>query len=262
VSDPHDRHDALLHGEMAVEGRMPWSSNATFLVSLTLGDEQVRAVYKPHRGERPLWDFPSGSLGEREVAAYLVSRATGWDLVPTTVWREDGPFGPGMCQLWIEANDEATPVRVVDDPLPGAWRTVAEGEGLDGGLVRLVHEDVADLRRLSLLDVVVNNADRKGGHALRDDSGRLFAIDHGLTFHDDDKLRTVLWGWAGAPIDPADRADLESLARRWGDVVDELGPWLATREIRAAGARLDALLTAGIHPEPEGAWPALPWPAM
>ena len=262
MSQAPDQRDVLTVGDLEIEGRLSGASNATLRATASLDGVDVVCVYKPRRGERPLWDFPSGSLGEREVAAYLVSRATGWDLVPTTVWREGGPFGPGMCQLWIEENDEATPVRVVDDPLPGAWRTVAEGEGLDGGLVRLVHEDVADLRRLSLLDVVVNNADRKGGHALRDDSGRLFAIDHGLTFHDDDKLRTVLWGWAGLPIDPADRADLESLARRWDDVVDELGPWLATREIRAAGARLDALLTAGIHPEPEGAWPALPWPAM
>lgn len=257
-----DVRDVLAVGDLEVEGRLSGASNATLRAVASLDGVDVVCVYKPRRGERPLWDFPSGSLGEREVATYLVSRASGWDLVPLTVWREDGPYGPGMCQLWIDADAEAGPVRVLDAVPRGAWLTVAEGEGYDGGLVRLLHEDSADLRRLSLLDVIVNNADRKGGHALRDESGRLFAIDHGLTFHDDDKLRTVLWGWAGAPIDPADLADLERLAGRWSDVADELVPWLTTREVRSAGARLHALLAARVHPEPEGAWPALPWPAM
>lgn len=262
MTDSSDVRDVLEVGDLEIEGRLSGASNATLRGVASLDGVDVVCVYKPRRGERPLWDFPSGSLGEREVASHLVSCAIGWDLVPLTVWRDDGPYGPGMCQRWIEADDAADPVRVLDVAPPGAWLTVAEGEGYDGGVVRLLHEDAVDLRRLALFDVLVNNADRKGGHALRDSSGRLFAIDHGLTFHEEGKLRTVLWGWAGHPIDPADLSDLESLAGRWSDIAGELGLWLTAREVRSTGVRLEALVTSGSHPEPEGAWPALPWPAM
>jgi len=252
----------LAHGDLELEGRLSGASNATLRGVATLHGVDVTCVYKPRRGERPLWDFPSGSLGLREVAAFRVSAAIGWDLVPHTVWRDEGPLGPGMCQQWIDADDLMAPVRVVDAHESGPWLTVAEGEGYAGSLVRLVHDDDPDLRRLSLLDVVLNNADRKGGHALRDDAGRLYAIDHGLTFHDEDKLRTVLWGWAGQDISGESADVLRALVRDWDVVADDLCALLTVREVQAARERLVTLLAEGIHPEPLGAWPALPWPAM
>ena len=254
--------EVLTRGDLDIEGRLSGASNATLRGTATLSGVDAVCVYKPRRGERPLWDFASGSLGLREVAAHRISEALGWGLVPTTVWRDSGPFGPGMCQAWIVADDERAPVRVVEREPTAGWMTVAEGEGYEGSLVRLVHEDSADLRRLSLLDVVLNNADRKGGHALRDADGRLYGIDHGLTFHEDDKLRTVLWGWAGHGIDPEEIGHLRALSDRWTELVEELEEFLTLGEIRATQGRLVDLLDLQSFPEPVGAWPALPWPAM
>lgn len=257
-----DLRDVLTRGDLDIEGRLSGASNATLRAIATLDGSEVVCVYKPQRGERPLWDFPTASLGLREVAAYCLSEALGWGLIPMTVWRKEGPFGPGMCQMWIETDDDRAPVQVVETAPAHGWLTVAEGEGYGGSLVRLVHEDADDLRRLALLDVVLNNADRKGGHALRDASGRLFGIDHGLTFHDEDKLRTVLWGWAGDRIGAEDDEHLRGLRDRWSQAEEDLGELLTTRETRATRERLDALIDLRCFPEPVGAWPALPWPAM
>ena len=257
-----DLRDVLTRGDLDIEGRLSGASNATLRAIAILDGREVVCVYKPQRGERPLWDFPTASLGLREVAAYRLSEALGWGLIPMTVWREEGPFGPGMCQMWVETDDDRAPVQVVETAPATGWLTVAEGEGYGGSLVRLVHEDADDLRRLALLDVVLNNADRKGGHALRDASGQLFGIDHGLTFHDEDKLRTVLWGWAGDRIGAEDDEHLRGLRDRWSQAEEDLGELLTTREIRATGERLDALIDLRCFPEPVGAWPALPWPAM
>lgn len=253
----------LTTGVIEVEGRLWDSSNAAMRVECTGADGSVRAVYKPLRGERPLWDFPTGSLGHREVATSVIDRALGWNLVPPTVWRDDAPLGPGSLQAWVEVDPDCPPVDVVEaTAIPEGWHVVAEGEGARGDHVCLVHEDSPALRRLALLDAVTNNADRKGGHVLRSRSGALAGIDHGLTFHEESKLRTVLWGWAGAAIEPATIADLEGLCARWGAVAEALGPLLSPAEIEAARMRLDALLISGEYPTPEGAWPALPWPAM
>lgn len=257
--------DVLLRGSLDIEGHLSGASNATLRAVSALDGVEVTCVYKPRRGERPLWDFPTGSLGLREVAAFEVSRSAGWPLIPVTVWRDEGPYGAGMCQQWIEVDETAFPVEVLaPQEVPTGWRTIAEGEGMRGEPVCLAHEDSADLRRLSLLDVVLNNADRKGGHVLRDGDGRLQGIDHGLTFHVDDKLRTVLWGWAGEEIEPADRDALTAWAQRWAGegVLDDLGELLTVTEARMTQRRLEDLLAGGHYPDPGGAWPALPWPAM
>ena len=212
------------------------ASNATLYCSVTLGELTTACVYKPVRGERPLWDFPDGTLAEREVAAYLVSVATGWDLVPPTILR-DGPFGTGMCQLWQEPDENVDVV----------------------SLVRGGRDE--RLRRMSVFDAVVNNADSKGGHLLPQSSGHLYGCDHGLTFHVEDKLRTLLWAWAGDPLtdEALDvlsrlRADLEGPL---GTALDEL---LTRREVRRTIRRVDQLLTAGCHPMPSDDWPSVPWP--
>lgn len=253
----------LQSADIEIEGRLWDSSNSAMRVVCHGDGREVRAVYKPQRGERPLWDFPSGTLGRREVATCVVDNVLGWDIVPPTVWRDDGPMGAGSLQAWIDADQARAPVDVIEaDRLMDSWIVVAEGEGARGDHVCLVHEDSPSLRRVALLDVIVNNADRKGGHVLRAGDGSVTGIDHGLTFHVEPKLRTVLWGWSGQVIDDADRADLLRLAGQWPSVQERLEPLLSVAEIRATRDRLDMLITTDVFPHPEGAWPALPWPAM
>lgn len=225
----------LRDGELSVEGRLVDASNATLYCAISCGELTTACVYKPVRGERPLWDFPDGTLAGREVAAYLVSEASGWNIVPPTVLR-DGPFGPGMVQLWIDG-DESVDLR------------------------RLVNSDNASLRRMAVFDALINNADRKGGHLIPLDDGHVYGIDHGVTFAVEPKLRTVLWGWAGEDL--TDEA-VEVLSDLRAQVEGALGTGLAAlitrREVTAMVRRLDALLTTSRHPEPSGDWPAVPWP--
>jgi uncharacterized repeat protein (TIGR03843 family) len=225
----------LRDGELGVEGRLVDASNATLYCACTLDGVTAAVVYKPVRGERPLWDFPDGTLAGREVAAYLVSQATGWDVVPPTVMR-DGPFGPGMCQLWVDVDEE------VD-------------------LAALARSDHPDLKRMAVFDAVVNNADRKGGHLLPREDGRVQGVDHGICFSAEDKLRTLLWQWRGRRLPDealevlsALRAELEG---RLGDALHEL---LTVTEVEATKARVDRLLTRRRYPEPSPDWPAIPWP--
>ncbi|MFI9426448.1 SCO1664 family protein [Streptomyces achromogenes] len=255
--------ELLAHGELTVRGRIREASNAALFCTVALDGRQASCVYKPVAGERPLWDFPDGTLAGREVAAYEVSEATGWQLVPPTVLRE-GPYGEGMCQLWIDVHPEAELLALVDgeEPEPG-WKAVGFAEVGEGRTALLVHADDARLRRLAVLDAVINNADRKGGHLLPTADGRLYGIDHGVTFNVDNKLRTLLWGWAGEPLPEEAVGVLKTLR----DALDgPLGTRLATlitaAEVDATRARVDALLTSGRHPEPSGDWPAIPWPPV
>jgi uncharacterized repeat protein (TIGR03843 family) len=267
--------ELLVHGELTVHGRLAGASNAVLYASAAHEGRSLPCVYKPVAGERPLWDFPDGTLAQREVAAYEICRALGWDLVPPTVLR-DGPHGPGMCQQWIGPGPEE-PVApggadgsgllaLVEQEEPGpGWKAVGRAEVGGGRTALLVHADDARLRRLAALDAVINNADRKGGHLLSTPAGALYAIDHGVSFHTEDKLRTLLWGWAGEPLPAEIRAALQELAARLAD-----GGTLATRmaelitgdELAALRIRVRALLTAGRHPLPGGEWPAIPWPLV
>jgi len=222
----------LREGSLTVEGRLVDASNATLYC--TVGGSTA-CVYKPVRGERPLWDFPDGTLAGREVATYLVSEATGWGLVPPTVLR-DGPFGPGMCQLWVD---------VV--------------EGVD--LRELASSEHVDLQRMALLDAVVNNADRKGGHLLPTAEGRVLGVDHGVCFSTADKLRTLLWQWAGVLLSDEAVEVLTTLrAALVGPLCAELSEHLTRREVQATARRVERLLTEGTYPYPSEDWPAIPWP--
>ena len=227
----------LRDGELSVEGRLYDASNATLYCTVSLDGVTAACVHKPIAGERPLWDFPHGTLAGREVAAYAVSRAAGWDLVPPTVYR-DGPFGPGMCQLWIDVDAEAD-------------------------LVALSRRsDHQMLRDMAVFDAVVNNADRKIGHLLPVSAERLYGCDHGVCFGEEYKLRTVLWQWRGRKL-PA-RA-LDALARlkaelAAGSLAGDLPQRLTAEEITATRQRVDLLVQAGLHPYPPEDWPAVPWP--
>ncbi|MGW5902229.1 SCO1664 family protein [Streptomyces althioticus] len=257
--------ELLARGELTVRGRIREASNAALYCTVTHEDREAACVYKPVAGERPLWDFPDGTLAGREAAAYEVSRATGWDLVPPTVLR-DGPYGEGMCQLWIETAPGAELLALVDgdEPEPG-WKAIGLAEAGEGRTALLVHADDDRLRRLSVLDAVINNADRKGGHLLPTADGRLYGIDHGVTFNTENKLRTLLWGWAGEPL-PEEALDvlkgLRDALTPSGPLTAALTPLITPAEIDATRARVDALLTSGAHPEPGTDWPAIPWPPV
>jgi uncharacterized repeat protein (TIGR03843 family) len=250
----------LAQGDLTLQGRVVTASNVTLVGRVEDGPRSLPCVYKPVAGERPLWDFPDGTLAAREVAAYEVSRLGGFDLVPPTVLR-DGPAGRGMCQQWVEVAEDDPPVDVLPaDALPPGWLPVVTGEDPQGREVVLAHRDEPALRAMSLLDAVLNNADRKGGHVLRGPAGRVLGVDHGLCFHVEPKLRTVLWGWGGERLTQAEREQLQRLA----DALDDLGleQWVARDEVRATQARLTRLLAVGRLPRPGGGWPSLPWPAF
>ncbi|MFF4488486.1 SCO1664 family protein [Streptomyces sp. NPDC001544] len=255
----------LAEGELTVRGRIRDASNAALYCTVAHDGREATCVYKPVAGERPLWDFPDGILAEREVAAYEVSEATGWGLVPPTVLRE-GPYGEGMVQLWIEATPEAELLALVDaeEPEPG-WKAIGFAEVEEGRTALLVHADDERLRRLAVLDAVINNADRKGGHLLPTADGPLYGIDHGVTFHVENKLRTLLWGWAGEPLTAEAVGVLEGLRNALsdgGELALRLARLLTAAEVEATRARVEALLASGKHPEPSGEWPAIPWPPV
>jgi uncharacterized repeat protein (TIGR03843 family) len=255
----------LTHGELTVRGRIREASNAALYCTVTHEGREAACVYKPVAGERPLWDFPDGTLAQREVAAYAVSEATGWGLVPPTVLRE-GPYGEGMVQLWVEVTPEAELLALVDaeEPEPG-WKAIGLAEVGDGRTALLVHADDERLRRLAVLDAVINNADRKGGHLLPTADGRLHAIDHGVTFNTANKLRTLLWGWAGEPLTPEAVDTLKALQEALGAegaLAARLSELITDAELDATRARVAVLLETGKHPEPSGEWPAIPWPPV
>ncbi|MFJ4618636.1 SCO1664 family protein [Streptomyces sp. NPDC088812] len=264
TADPADA-ELLAHGGLTVRGRIRDASNAALYCTVAHDGREAACVYKPVAGERPLWDFPDGTLAQREVAAYAVSEATGWGLVPPTVLR-DGPYGEGMCQLWIEASPEDGLLALVDEEEPGpGWKAIGFAEVGDDRTALLVHADDERLRRLAVLDAVLNNADRKGGHLLTTADGRLYGIDHGVTFHADDKLRTLLWGWAGEPLTEEAVEVLGGLAgalEPGGTLAAGLSALLTGAEVDATRARITALLESGRHPEPGGEWPAIPWPPV
>ena len=249
---------ALDEGDLEIVGRIRVASNETYLARI----EDVEVVYKPVLGEKPLWDFPDGSLAHREVAAYLVSEATGWGIVPRT-WLHDGPLGPGMVQLWQDEDPSQSPVDVVPSRrvLRDGWRAVLQGTDGDDRPVTLVHEDSAALRRMAVLDVLLNNADRKGGHVLAMSDGRRLGIDHGVTFHVEPKLRTVLWGWVGEQIGDDERTGVERVRDSLGGPLGAaLAPLLTDVEVAALAGRCDRLLRVGRFPGHESEMPAVPWP--
>ena len=249
-----------------VLGALADASNLALLVRL--GDDQgPLAIYKPIDGERPLWDFPDGSLAAREVAAHLISATGGWDVVPETVLR-DGPRGPGSVQRWV-GDPQTLPEYVVDlvtpDAVPDGWLAVLRGEDERGNPVVVVHEDTPDVRGVAAFDAVINNSDRKGSHLVRE-GPRLRGFDHGVSLHQDDKLRTVLWGFAGQPLSPPDLARIANVRNSLGDagsaLSGALAPLLTAAELTALVARCTALLEQAAYPMPSGEWPAIPWPPL
>ena len=228
----------LTRGEIEVLGLLPYSSNYTFLTKVTSDDSQVHAVYKPRTGERPLWDFPHGTLAAREVAAWMVSEAS-WGIVPTTVLRPDAPLGEGSLQYFVE-----------HDP--------------DRHYFALMESRLEEMAAFAAFDAVVNNADRKAGHVIESADGRLWAVDHGLTFHTEHKLRTVIWSFAEERLTPEVRTVLERLGAALDDpggLGGDLAALLTPAEATATLERVEGLLIEDRFPAPQGDRP-LPWPLI
>lgn len=239
-----DPLEILKKGEISIQGEFLWGSNYTFLADVTLGDQKVSAVYKPSKGERPLWDFPVSSLAKREVAAYKVSEMLGWGLVPPTVYRKGGPLGIGSVQLYIEHDPEYH-------------------------YFNFTPADRQRLRPTVLFDYLINNADRKGSHILRASDDHLWLIDHGVCFHVEDKLRTVIWDFVGEPIPEEFCGDLALLAANLKPVsgspsesVGILSPYLSSSEIRALASRAERLSSIGRFPPPDPYRRVFPWPQI
>ena len=224
----------MLEGELTVTGRLVDASNATLFGTIIANGEEVRVIYKPIAGERPLWDFTDGNLAQREYAAFLISEFGGWNLVPPTILRE-GPFGRGMVQQWIDID-----------------------ESID--LALFYREDNSSLREMALFDAVVNNTDRKIGHLLPSLDGKLYGCDHGVTFHEEDKLRTVLWQWSSQPLSLVEIERLENLRIVIKKEEELLKSLISGKEFTALLGRIERLLSEPVFPEPSDQWPAVPWP--
>jgi len=230
----------LQEGRLEIQGRFVSSSNYTFYTLVNDGGQQTFAVYKPTQGERPLWDFPAETLALREVAAFLVSEALGWRLVPPTVYRPDGPYGPGSLQFFIQAEPEVHYFNLPDSDKPG-------------------------LRRVALFDLLINNADRKGGHLLKDQAGKVWVIDHGICFHAEKKLRTVIWDFAGESIPDdllADVAQLRDRLKSEHDLKTAINSLLSPLEVAALRRRADQVLSARCYPTPTPGERNFPWPPL
>ena len=226
---------ALTYGDLKVTGRLVDASNATLFGEISVGSKLFNCIYKPVTGERPLWDFPDGTLANREFAAYLISEELGFDCVPPTVLR-DGPFGYGMVQLWIDID-----------------------EAID--LAELYRRDLSELRKLALFDAVINNTDRKIGHLLPISEDKIYGCDHGVTFHVEDKLRTVLWQWESEPLTDSEIASLAALSLSLeGEFGARLSSLVTNDEVNALRFRISRLINQGIFPSPSSDWPAVPWP--
>jgi uncharacterized repeat protein (TIGR03843 family) len=231
---------ALKQGVLAVQGEFLWGSNYTFLVQVEHEGIKRGAVYKPAKGERPLWDFPAATLAHREVAAYLVSEALGWKFVPPTVYRERGPIGPGSLQLFIEHDPEYH-------------------------YFNFEESDRQRLRPVVLFDILINNADRKGSHILVDAEDRLWLIDHGICFHVEDKLRTVIWDFAGESLPGNLCEDISKFIKLMHEpsrYAEKLTEHISKEELRALIARADRLLASGRFPDPHASRRFQPWPPL
>ena len=260
----------LERGELSIEGRLLDASNATLYCAVTADGVSAACVYKPVAGERPLWDFPDGTLAGREFGAYLVSAALGWNIVPRTIIR-DGPAGSGMLQLWVDqpGDDERTESagpELVDlcppGSIPAGYLSVLNAYDYAGNEVTLVHADDQRLLRMAVFDVIVNNAARKGGHILAGVDGQLYGVDHGVSLHVQDKLRTVLWGWAGKPIDDETLSAVAVLGDKLaGQLAEELCDHITDAELAALRRRVRALLNEPVMPGPDRRRP-IPWPAF
>jgi len=250
----------LSTGEIEIEGLIPDSTNGALKLLITKGDEQIAAIAKPDVSIRPLWDFPNMDLNKREYATFLFDRKLELGFVPETVIRDIAGFGNALVQHWIRETENDLIIVQSPDNIPKSYLRVLQGYDELNKLITLAHKDDQDLRKLCLIDLIINNADRKGNHLITDGNNKMWAIDHGVSWHEEPKIRTVLWGWINQEFNDSD-LDLLSLAK------STLEDWLANdfqylemSEIECALERLDELVKNKRFPAPGSEWPAVPWP--
>lgn len=232
--------NTLNNGEITIKGEFVWGSNYTFLAEVSLNEGKILSVYKPSRGERRLWDFPASSLARREAAAYLVSEALGWKLVPPTIYRKQAPMGPGSLQLFIDHDPELH-------------------------YFNLNEKDVQNLRPVAVFDLLINNADRKGSHLLFDHHHHLWLIDHGICFHAENKLRTVIWDFVGEPIPEKLCVDLSDFLQSLtpdSNLYQALRSLLSLKELKALASRAERLISLRRFPQPDSDQRSIPWPPL
>jgi uncharacterized repeat protein (TIGR03843 family) len=252
--------NSIFKGTLEPIGQLRSASNGSLLCK---DESETLFVYKPTAGERPLWDFPDNTLSAREVAAANLDVMLNWNLVPPTRWIPDGPVGPGMVQKWVEEVDELRPVNIFStDGVPAGWLSVLEAVDQTGRPVILAHDASESLMRMALFDAIVNNADRKAGHVLADEHGRIFAIDHGVCFNEEPKLRTVLWGWVDRPISEPHLTAILQLQVTLGDFHEQIDTFLSHAESHELRQRIKGLLETQLFPRPSDDWPAIPWPVF
>ena len=252
--------DILQNGNIHIEGLIPDSSNGALKVEIDFKNHKKIAILKPQVTIKPLWDFPDKDLNKRELATFLLSEQLSLNVVPTTVLREVEGIGECLIQNWIDEIANEFVIVKAPNEIPSNYLKILNGYDELNTLIALAHVDSRDLRNLCLFDLIINNADRKGSHLLQDSKNRLWAIDHGVTWHKENKIRTILWGWIGKNFDEED----ENLLKKSLEVLQnwqiEKLQILPSEDLKAAIVRIENLLEIGMFPQPSGDWPAVPWP--
>lgn len=255
-----DKLDLLLNGEIEIEGLIPDSSNGALKVLVSNSKQTVEAIIKPEVSIRPLWDFPDLDLNNREYATYLLDRELNLNYVPDTVMRNVEGIGKSLIQEWVTESDNDLIIVKSPEDIPEEYLKVLQGYDELNKLITLAHKNNRDLRNLCLFDLVINNADRKGGHLLMDSANKMWAIDHGVSWHFESKIRTVLWGWIDETFNDQDIALLNNAKKVIQTWKDEEFIYLSEEEIEQAIKRVDGLLKENTFPQPGDQWPAVPWP--
>ena len=255
-----DNLDLLLNGEIEIEGLIPDSSNGALKVLVSNSKQSLEAIIKPEVSIRPLWDFPDLDLNNREYATYLLDRELNLNYVPDTVMRNVEGIGKSLIQEWVTESDNDLIIVKSPEDIPEEYLKVLQGYDELNKLITLAHKNNRDLRNLCLFDLVINNADRKGGHLLMDSANKMWAIDHGVSWHFESKIRTVLWGWIDETFNDQDIALLNNAKKVIQTWKDEEFIYLSEEEIEQAIKRVDGLLKENAFPQPGDQWPAVPWP--
>lgn len=255
-----DKLDLLLNGEIEIEGLIPDSSNGALKVLVSNSKQSVEAIIKPEVSIRPLWDFPDLDLNNREYATYLLDRELNLNYVPDTVMRNVEGIGKSLIQEWVTESDNDLIIVKSPEDIPEEYLKVLQGYDELNKLITLAHKNNRDLRNLCLFDLVINNADRKGGHLLMDSANKMWAIDHGVSWHFESKIRTVLWGWIDETFNDQDIALLNNAKKVFKTWKDEKFIYLSKEEIEQAIKRVEGLLKENAFPQPGNQWPAVPWP--
>ena len=255
-----DNLDLLLNGVIEIEGLIPDSSNGALKVLVSTSKQSVKAIIKPEVSIRPLWDFPDLDLNNREYATYLLDRELNLNYVPDTVMRNVEGIGKSLIQEWVTESDNDLIIVKSPEDIPEEYLKVLQGYDELNKLITLAHKNNRDLRNLCLFDLVINNADRKGGHLLMDSANKMWAIDHGVSWHFESKIRTVLWGWIDETFNEQDITLLNKAKKVIQTWKEEEFIYLSKEEIEQAIKRVEGLLKENAFPQPGDQWPAVPWP--